>query len=808
MTSAAASSSSSFSDANTAPLAALRMSDTALVGGKNASLGELIGGLAAAGVRVPGGFAATTNAYRLFLQQDGLDEFIQKTLAGLDVNDTTALADSAAAIRRRMLQTPLPPQVESDIRRAYAEMTKNGGASVAVRSSATAEDLPDASFAGQQDTFLNICGEEKVLAAVRQVFASLFTARAISYRQHRGYDSSAVAISAGVQTMARSDLAASGVMFTLDTESGFEDAVFITAAYGLGETVVQGAVNPDEFYVHKPALQKGVAQPIIRRKLGDKAEKMILAEPSAAESGDDSDSENLGASVRIVRVEESARRQFCIGDDDVKTLAQCATAIEKHYGRPMDIEWAKDGESGDIYIVQARPETVKSRPEASVSRCRILRKGNLLAEGRAIGQNIGVGPARQVSIDDMSRVGEGDVLVADMTDPDWEPVMKRSAAIVTRRGGRTCHAAIIARELGVPAIVGCGDGIHALADGATVSVCCAEGDTGRVYEGAMEFEVEKFSPTVAGKLPVKLQVNIANPDSAFEFARLPADGVGLARMEFIISRSIGFHPRCALEGAELPDEVRREVLRLSAGYENPRECYVGKIAEGAATIAAAFAPRPVIVRLSDFKSNEYAGLAGGRLFEPSEENPMLGFRGAARYLSESFAPCFALECEAMLRARERMGQDNIWLMVPFVRSPSEGERVIRLLEKNGIRRGEWKIVMMCEVPANAILAEEFLRHFDGFSIGSNDLTQMTLALDRDSELVADLFDERHPAVKEMISRAIRACRASGKYVGICGQAPSDHPDFARWLAAEGIEAISLNTDSLLETRARLSAPDS
>ncbi|MGI9298397.1 MAG: phosphoenolpyruvate synthase [Gammaproteobacteria bacterium] len=768
------------------------MSDVARVGGKNASLGELIGGLSAAGVRVPDGFATSADAYRRFLRRDNLDAEIRDAIAALDVNDTRALARTAGEIRRRILSAPLPEETERELRAAYNEL----GGAVAVRSSATAEDLPDASFAGQQETFLNIRGEDAVVDAARRVFASLFTDRAVAYRRHRGYEGGDVALSVAVQKMVRSDLAASGVMFTLDTESGFAETVFITAAYGLGENVVQGAVNPDEFYVGKPALRAGCKNPILRRKLGDKADKMILGDSAAA-----------GSSVKVVRVEEAERRRFCIGDDDIKTLARYALAIEAHYGRFMDIEWAKDGESGEVFIVQARPETIQSRAPAtpSVRRYRILSRGRKLAEGRAVGQKIGVGRARTVSGPaEMHRVEAGDVLVAEMTDPDWEPVMKRAAAIITRRGGRTCHAAIIARELGVPAIVGCGDSLSAVADGLEVSVCCAEGDAGIVYEGRMRFEIDEFSPAPSGALPVKLQVNVANPDLAFEFARLPSDGVGLARLEFIIARTIGFHPRCALEYARLPEDLRRETRRLSDGYDSPRECYVGKIAEGAATIAAAFAPRPVVLRLSDFKSNEYAGLVGGRRFEPSEENPMIGFRGAARYLADDFSECFALECEAMRRAREEMGADNLWLMVPFVRTVAEGAAVVETMRRHGIRRDDWQIIMMCEVPANALLADEFLRHFDGFSIGSNDLTQLTLALDRDSELVSGVFDERDAAVKMLISRAIRACRERGKYVGICGQAPSDHPEFAKWLMDEGITAISLNPDTLVETRARLS----
>lgn len=771
------------------------MCDVARVGGKNASLGELISSLSKAGVRVPDGFATTASAYRTFLAQNGLDAEIAAKIAALDVSDTTALARVAGDIRKRVLKTNLPPPLEEAIRCAYRAMPgPASGPAVAVRSSATAEDLPDASFAGQQETYLNICGEDAVIDATKRVFASLFTDRAVAYRRHRGYESADVALSVAVQRMVRSDLAASGVMFTLDTESGFEGAVFITAAYGLGETVVQGAVNPDEFYVHKPALHSRARNPVIRRRLGGKAQKMIFG------------TANSGEPVQTVPVDETERGQFCISDADVAELARHALAIESHYSRHMDIEWAKDGKSGEIYIVQARPETVKSRTSAvAVRRYRIISKGRKLAEGRAIGQKIGIGPARQVDgPEDMHRVTAGDVLVTDMTDPDWEPVMKRAAAIVTRRGGRTCHAAIIARELGVPAVVGCGATLDAVPDGGDVSVCCAEGDAGVIYEGRMEFEIDEFSPEATGDLPVNLQVNVANPDLAFEFARLPADGVGLARLEFIIARTIGFHPRCALEFDTLPPDLQKEIRQLAAGYDSPRECYVQKIAEGAATIAAAFSPRPVVLRLSDFKSNEYAGLAGGRMFEPEEENPMLGFRGAARYLAPSFSDCFAMECEAVRRARDDMNISNLWLMIPFVRTTAEAEGVIGRMRDLGITRDDWKIIMMCEVPANALLAEDFLAHFDGFSIGSNDLTQMTLALDRDSELVSSVFDERDPAVKMMLSRAIRACRAQNKYVGICGQAPSDHPDLARWLMEEGISAISLNPDSLIETRAMLS----
>ena len=779
------------------PLGRLTMADVARVGGKNASLGELIGHLTKAGVRVPDGFATTAEAYRRFLNEGGLKEKIDGLLATLADDDTRQLARVGGEIRRLIREAPLSKDLEEDVRAAYRALSEEAGdgdLSVAVRSSATAEDLPDSSFAGQQETFLNIRGEDAVIDAVRLVYASLFTDRAVSYRRHRGYGDDDVALSVTVQRMVRSDLAVSGVMFTLDTESGFPDTVFITAAYGLGENVVQGAVNPDEFYVYKPSLVAG-REAIIRRRLGDKADKMVFG-----------DAPETGKSVKMLAVEEADQRRFCLTDDDILILARAAMAIEKHYGNHMDIEWAKDGVDGEIYVVQARPETVKSNlPEMRAHERYLIRsKGRVLAEGRAIGQKLGVGVARVVSgAEDMHRVQTGDVLVTEMTDPDWEPVMKRAGGIVTRRGGRTCHAAIIARELGVPAVVGCGDSLEAVVDGMQVSVSCAEGDNGYVYEGVVEYEREELVTEIA-PLPVKLQINIANPDTAFSFSRLPVDGVGLARLEFIIARSIGFHPRCALDYNRLPAEVCDAVRHLSAGYDTPRDCYVGKIVEGVATIAAAFHPRPVVVRLSDFKSNEYAGLVGGKLFEPPEENPMIGFRGASRYSTSRFSDCFALECEAMRRIREGVGLDNVWLMVPFVRTLNEAERVIAELAKNGIARGDWTLIMMCEVPANALLAEEFLRYFDGFSIGSNDLTQLTLALDRDSELVADIFDERDPAVRQLISRAIHACRAQGKYVGICGQAPSDYPEFARWIMEEGISAISLNPDTVQEIRMRLS----
>lgn len=767
------------------------MRDVARVGGKNASLGELIGSLASVGVLVPGGFATTADAYRRFLRENKLDAKIRQALATLRDDDTVRLAAVGGDIRRWIGEAPLPAGLESDIRAAYGAMGDE--VAVAVRSSATAEDLPDASFAGQQETFLNIRGGDAVIQAVRLVFASLFTDRAVSYRRHRGYDNDAAALSVTVQKMVRSDLAASGVMFTLDTESGFEDAIFITAAYGLGENVVQGSVNPDEFYVYKPSLRRG-NDAVIRRRLGEKANKMIFA-----------DAARVGASVKNVAVEERDRERFCLEDDDVLALARNARVIEEHYGRHMDIEWAKDGEDGRLYIVQARPETVKSNAAATgaIRRYTLRKKGKVLATGRSIGQKIGVGVVRRVAdASEMHAVKDGDVLVTNMTDPDWEPVMKRAGAIVTRHGGRTCHAAIIARELGVPAVVGCGESIGGLNGGDVVTVSCAEGDEGYVYEGSLEFSVEDVAME-APPLPIKLQMNIANPDGAFGFSRLPCDGVGLARLEFIIARSIGFHPRCALDYDNLDEALRAKVKRLSAGYTDARECYVGKMTEGVATIAAAFAPRPIIVRLSDFKSNEYAGLVGGNQYEPSEENPMLGFRGASRYANKRFADCFAMECEALRRVREKIGLDNVWVMVPFVRTVESADEVIALLNKNGIRRGEWTLIMMCEVPSNALLADDFLDRFDGFSIGSNDLTQLTLALDRDSEIIADAFDERNAAVKKLIAQAIAACRARGKYVGICGQAPSDYPEFAEWLMQQGISAISLNPDSVRETRARL-----
>ena len=771
----------------------LRMGDVEQVGGKNASLGEMISQLAAAGIRVPGGFATTAYAFRDFLDGAGLTERIARRLEALDPEDVTALAQCGAEIRRWIAEAPLPPALEQAISSAYEVLMAAGEGPVAVRSSATAEDLPDASFAGQQETFLNVRGLDAVLDAVRHVFASLYNDRAISYRVHQGFQHGAVALSAGVQRMVRSDLAASGVMFTLDTESGFRDVVFITASYGLGESVVQGTVNPDEYYVHKPMLAAGKF-PIIRRGLGSKASKMIFGETARA-----------GSSTRTIDVAQAECDRFCLDDADVIELARYAVAIERHYGRPMDIEWGKDGEDGKLYILQARPETVKSRRRADAEeRFRLKDPGAQapLVTGRAIGHKIGAGSVRIVKdASEMHRVEAGDVLVTDMTDPNWEPVMKRAAAIVTNRGGRTCHAAIIARELGIPAVVGCGDATRALPDGRQVTVSCAEGDTGNVYPGALEFEVITTAHTELPELPVKLTMNIGNPNLAFDFQALPNAGVGLARLEFVINNMIGVHPQAVLDYPDLPGELKRQVEAAARGYADPREFYVAKLTEGVATIAAAFWPKPVIVRLSDFKSNEYRKLIGGSAYEPEEENPMLGFRGASRYIAGGFRECFAMECEAMKRVRNDMGLTNVELMVPFVRTVDEARQVVGLLAERGLRRGEngLKIVMMCELPSNVILADAFLEHFDGFSIGSNDLTQLTLGVDRDSELVAGSFDERDPAVETMLRMAIRACRKQKKYVGICGQGPSDHPDLARWLLEEGIESMSLNPDTVVST---------
>jgi len=771
------------------PLEQLQMRDVETVGGKNASLGEMIGSLAKLGVRVPGGFATTAHAYREFLAQGGLDARIRAELAALDVDDVVKLAASGARIRAWILATPFSAALAEAVRTELRRMSGGAEIAVAVRSSATAEDLPDASFAGQQETFLNVRGEAAVLETMHHVFASLFNDRAISYRVHQGFDHGAVALSAGVQHMVRSDLGASGVMFTLDTDSGFRDVVFITAAWGLGETVVQGAVNPDEFYVYKPALRAG-KHAIVRRNLGGKAVKMVYAPAGSAER------------VATVEVPQADRQRFCLGDADLEALARQALVIEEHYGRPMDIEWGKDGGTGELFILQARPETVQSRAGRTVQRYTLKNRSAVLATGRSIGQRIGSGPARVIrDVSEIARVQSGDVLVADITDPDWEPVMKRAAAIVTNRGGRTCHAAIIARELGIPAVVGCGDATARIRDGQPVTVSCAEGDTGYVYQGLLEFERKQIELDSLPKIPVKIMMNVGNPDRAFDFAGIPNHGVGLARLEFIINRMIGVHPRALLEFERLDGELQQQIRVQMAGYADPVGFYVEKLAEGISQIAAAFAPEQVIVRLSDFKSNEYANLIGGERYEPHEENPMLGFRGASRYTDEAFRPCFELECRALKRVRETMGLTNVAVMVPFVRTVAEARQVTELLAANGLKRGVdgLKVIMMCELPTNALLADEYLEHFDGMSIGSNDMTQLTLGLDRDSAIVAKLFDERDPAVKRMLAMAITACRKHGKYVGICGQGPSDYPELARWLLEQGIESMSLNPDTVIET---------
>jgi len=770
----------------------LGVHDVEHVGGKNASLGEMISNLAGAGVSVPGGFATTAQAYRDFLELSGLNQQIHDALDALDVDDVNALAKVGATIRASIMAAEFPEQLNEQIRTAFAAMSAgNPNMAVAVRSSATAEDLPDASFAGQQETFLNIRGVDNVIRATKEVFASLFNDRAISYRVHQGFEHKLVALSAGVQRMVRSETGTAGVMFTLDTESGFRDVVFITGAYGLGETVVQGSVNPDEFYVHKQTLEAG-RPAILRRNLGSKAIKMIYGAEATA-----------GKSVKVVDVEQADRARFCLSDAEVSELAKQAMIIEKHYQCPMDIEWAKDGDDGQLYIVQARPETVKSRTNLNVMERYLLKEtGTILVEGRAIGQRIGAGKVRIIKdVSEMDKVQPGDVLVSDMTDPDWEPVMKRASAIVTNRGGRTCHAAIIARELGIPAVVGCGNATQLLSDGQGVTVSCAEGDTGFIFEGELGFDIRKNSVDAMPELPFKIMMNVGNPDRAFDFAQLPNAGVGLARLEFIINRMIGVHPKALLNYAGLPPEIKSSVDKRIAGYADPVSFYVDKLVEGVSTLAAAFWPKKVIVRLSDFKSNEYANLIGGKFYEPEEENPMLGFRGASRYISESFRDCFELECRAMKRVREVMGLTNVEIMVPFVRTLGEASQVIDLLASNGLVRGEngLRIIMMCELPSNAILAEEFLEFFDGFSIGSNDLTQLTLGLDRDSGVIAHLFDERNPAVKKLLSNAIQACNKAGKYIGICGQGPSDHPDLARWLMEQGIESVSLNPDSVLDT---------
>ena len=775
------------------PLESLRMTDVASVGGKNASLGELISQLAASQVRVPGGFATTAQAFDDFLAHEKLADRIREVLSKLDVEDVRALAEAGTEIRGWLESAPLPPELERQIREEYARVSAGQGeASFAVRSSATAEDLPDASFAGQQETYLNIRGVDNVLEAVRKVYASLYNDRAIAYRVHKGFTHADVSISAAVQRMVRSDLGAAGVVFTMDTESGFREVVFITSSYGLGETVVQGSVNPDEFYVSKLCLANGKPA-ILRRGLGGKAIKLVFDEATAA-----------GKSVKEVEVEPRERDRFSLTDAEVEELARYAVAIERHYGRPMDIEWGRDGIDGKLYILQARPETVKSQEtrKDTLTRYRIGKRGEVLVSGRAIGSKIGQGRVRVIAdVAEIARVQDGDVLVTDMTDPNWEPVMKRASAIVTNRGGRTCHAAIIARELGVPAVVGCEDATHRLTEGEEVTVSCAEGDTGYIYSGKMDFEAIEVKLDQMPEIPVKIAMNVGNPHLAFDFCQLPNDGVGLARLEFIISNTIGVHPKACLEYASLPQDLKAQVARQARGYEDPVRFYVDKIAEGVSTIAAAFWPKKVIVRLSDFKSNEYRNLIGGARYEPQEENPMLGFRGASRYIASSFRDCFQLECEAMRKVRDTMGLTNVELMVPFVRTVKEGEQVLAIMRDNGLERGKngLRVVMMCEIPSNAILADEFLKHFDGFSIGSNDMTQLTLALDRDSGLVMDNFDERDPAVKRMLHLAIQACRKQKKYVGICGQGPSDYPDFAEWLMQEGIESMSLNPDTVVET---------
>jgi pyruvate,water dikinase len=774
----------------------LRMTDVDKVGGKNASLGEMISQLSGTGVRVPGGFATTADAYRDFLQHNGLADRIQDALSRLDIENVNELARVGKEIRQWLVETPFPAKLEADLAEAWKKMVADAGGHdicVAVRSSATAEDLPDASFAGQQETFLNIRGLDNVKDAIKHVFASLYNDRAIAYRVHKGFEHAEVALSAGIQRMVRSDTGAAGVMFTIDTESGFEDVVFITASYGLGETVVQGAVNPDEFYVHKPTL-KAERPAILRKNIGSKLIKMEFTDAAQA-----------GRSVRTVDVAAADRKQFSITDAEVEELAQYALIIEKHYERAMDIEWGRDGEDGKLYILQARPETVKSQESRveTLRRYRLKNKSAVLAEGRAIGQKVGQGVVRTIKdASEMDRVQPGDVLVTDMTDPDWEPVMKRASAIVTNRGGRTCHAAIIARELGVPAVVGCGDATDVLTDGMKVTVSCAEGDTGLIYDGLLDVEVIDLALDSMPKSPVKIMMNVGNPELAFDFAQLPNEGVGLARLEFIINRQIGIHPKALLEFDKLPSDLKATIADRISGYASPVDFYVDKLAEGIATLAAAFSPKKVIVRMSDFKSNEYANLIGGQLYEPHEENPMLGFRGAARYVAESFRDCFELECRALKKVRDTMGLTNVEIMIPFVRTVAEAAKVVELLKENGIERGKngLRLIMMCELPTNALLADQFLEYFDGFSIGSNDMTQLTLGVDRDSGgPIASTFDERNDAVKAVLHMAIQACRKAGKYVGICGQGPSDHPDFAKWLVEEGIETVSLNPDTVVET---------
>ena len=764
------------------------MNDVPVVGGKNASLGEMISNLANAGITVPGGFATTAEAFTDFLAHNNLAANINELLKDFDVEDVDELEKTGRKIRAMVMETPFPDALEKAVRDAYTELQQGGEISVAVRSSATAEDLPEASFAGQQETFLNVTGIDDVLLRIREVFASLYNDRAISYRVHQGFDHAEVALSAGIQRMVRSDIGASGVLFSIDTETGFEDVVFITSSWGLGECVVQGSVNPDEFYVHKQTLAAGKPA-ILRRNRGSKLIKMVYGGNTAVETVDTDASEQL---------------RFSLSDEDVSSLAEMAVTIEAHYGRPMDIEWGKDGTDGNLYILQARPETVESRSNKNVIRRYELDHNNskVLITGRSIGQRIGAGKVRNIpSLDQLSRVQEGDILVTDMTDPDWEPVMKRAAAIVTNRGGRTCHAAIIARELGVPAVVGCNDATEKLTDGLDVTVSCSEGDTGKVYEGQIAYNVKEIQLDGLPELPFKITMNVGNPERAFDFQRLPNHGVGLLRLEFMISNTIGVHPKALLNYEMMEEPVRKQIDERVAGYQSPVQFYVDKLTEGVATLAASFAPHPVIVRLSDFKSNEYANMIGGELFEPDEENPMIGFRGASRYISSSFRECFELECTALKKVRDEMGLDNVWIMIPFVRTLQEADDVLELLKENGLERGlnGLKIVMMCEVPSNAILAEEFLEKFDGFSIGSNDLTQLTLGLDRDSGLIAHLFDERDPAVKKMLASAIAAANKADKYVGICGQGPSDHPDLAKWLMEQGISSVSLNPDTVIET---------
>ncbi|MCG3461797.1 phosphoenolpyruvate synthase [Xenorhabdus bovienii] len=768
----------------------LGMNDVNRVGGKNASLGEMITNLAELGVSVPNGFATTAQAFNDFLEQSGVNQRIYQLLDETNVDDVNQLAKAGAQIRRWVIDTPFMAQLENDIQDAYLQLSEGEpDASFAVRSSATAEDMPDASFAGQQETFLNVQGIDAVMVAIKHVFASLFNDRAISYRVHQGYDHRGVALSAGVQRMVRSDLASSGVMFTIDTESGFDQVVFITSAYGLGEMVVQGAVNPDEFYVHKPTLQNN-RPAIVRRNLGSKRIRMVYA-----------DSKEHGKQVRIEDLPDVLRNRFSLADDEVEALARQALLIEKHYGRPMDIEWAKDGNNGKLYIVQARPETVRSNQQV-MERYQLNAQGSVLVEGRAIGHRIGAGTVKVIhNLSEMDRIQAGDVLVTDMTDPDWEPIMKKAAAIVTNRGGRTCHAAIIARELGIPAVVGCGDATERLKEGQEVTISCAEGDTGFVYQNKLDFSIQSSQVDELPKLDVKIMMNVGNPDRAFDFARLPNEGVGLARLEFIINRMIGVHPRALLEFSQQSPELQEQINSLMVGYDDPVEFYIGRLTEGVATLAAAFWPKRVIVRLSDFKSNEYANLVGGDRYEPHEENPMLGFRGAGRYVSDSFRECFALECEAIKRVRNVMGLTNVEVMIPFVRTVAQAEAVVAELAVQGLKRGEngLKVIMMCEIPSNALLAEQFLEHFDGFSIGSNDMTQLALGLDRDSGVVSELFDERNDAVKQLFSMAIQAAKRQGKYVGICGQGPSDHEDFAEWLVKEGIDSLSLNPDTVVKT---------